>query len=490
MTAIGRRYNASFQQTMLRIKDPKVSVPFYERHFGMKLVHRYDFPQWKFSLYFLERPRDAAAAALPSPGTKASEAYLWSMTGTTLELTHNHGSEENDSFSVWSGNCGSDLPAESPLFRAGVVRGFGHIAFNVEDVYAMSAALEAAGVAFQKRPDEGRMKGLAFCLDPDGYWIELVKREEGLFPEPQNLSQTMMRVKDADRTIHFYRDILGMDLVRAMHIPGDFTNYFFANLTPAQREAMADPESAEARAAVKTLWQPVLELTHNHGTEKDDAFHVHTGNSEPLGFGHIGFLKPAGRGEGLLIAGERRASFSRLPRRRPRGNVQGDGAGGRPLPQEAAGRRHEQPRIRPRPERLPGRARAARRLVRRRVLQLLRSGGRGPACAARQRHAVSRLFGSLPFPRPGARRARGVRPTADAATPGPRVHCSLFHNWPRSRHCARAFVQRKPNTCTLCPSASANMHTLRGAEASKKRLRLVTCIERRTRRPVATAPKP
>mmetsp|Transcript_13029 Transcript_13029/g.43347 ORF Transcript_13029/g.43347 Transcript_13029/m.43347 type:complete len:348 (-) Transcript_13029:530-1573(-) len=290
MTAIGRRYNASFQQTMLRIKDPKVSVPFYERHFGMKLVHRYDFPQWKFSLYFLERPRDAAAAALPSPGTKASEAYLWSMTGTTLELTHNHGSEEDDSFSVWSGNCGSDLPAESPLFRAGVVRGFGHIAFNVEDVYATSAALEAAGVAFQKRPDEGRMKGLAFCLDPDGYWIELVKREEGLFPEPQNLSQTMMRVKDADRTIHFYRDILGMDLVRAMHIPGDFTNYFFANLTPAQREAMADPESAEARAAVKTLWQPVLELTHNHGTEKDDAFHVHTGNSEPLGFGHIGFL--------------------------------------------------------------------------------------------------------------------------------------------------------------------------------------------------------
>jgi len=389
---------------------------------------------------------------------------------------------------------------------------------------------------------------------------------------------------------------------------------------------MADPESAEARAAVKTLWQPVrrprqrqtapdsarqrqtapdepqaevlkqmchspcaqvLELTHNHGTEKDDAFHVHTGNSEPLGFGHIGFLKPAGRGEGLLIAGERRASFSRLPRRRPRGNVQGDGAGVKPLPAPSLPRQSRQRRggggmavttargvmvaseregadglllplsrepsssrsrgegpraalsrcssraqagvpFHKRPQdggmsslafaldpsgallcgavparpvnsialtrraanRLPGRARAARRLVRRRVLQLLRSGGRGPACAARQRHAVSRLFGSLPFPRPGARRARGVRPTADAATPGPRVHCSLFHNWPRSRHCARAFVQRKPNTCTLCPSASANMHTLRGAEASKKRLRLVTCIERRTRRPVATAPKP
>jgi len=99
---------------------------------------------------------------------------------------------------VWSGNCGSDLPAESPLFRAGVVRGFGHIAFNVEDVYAMSAALEAAGVAFQKRPDEGRMKGLAFCLDPDGYWIELVKREEGSQPRAWPAASRAASLHDAE----------------------------------------------------------------------------------------------------------------------------------------------------------------------------------------------------------------------------------------------------------------------------------------------------
>ena len=43
--AVLKQQRASWQQTMLRIKDPKVSVPFYERHFGMKLVHRYDFPQ-------------------------------------------------------------------------------------------------------------------------------------------------------------------------------------------------------------------------------------------------------------------------------------------------------------------------------------------------------------------------------------------------------------------------------------------------------------
>lgn len=35
---IGEKHNFSWQQTMLRIKDPKVTVPFYERHFGMKLV--------------------------------------------------------------------------------------------------------------------------------------------------------------------------------------------------------------------------------------------------------------------------------------------------------------------------------------------------------------------------------------------------------------------------------------------------------------------
>ncbi len=43
-------------------------------------------------------------------------------------------------------------------------RGFGHVAFAVDDVYTTSTALESAGVDFVKRPDEGRMKGLAFCL--------------------------------------------------------------------------------------------------------------------------------------------------------------------------------------------------------------------------------------------------------------------------------------------------------------------------------------
>ena len=56
-------------------------------------------------------------------------------------------------------------------------RGFGHIAVMTPDVYAASAELEANGVKFQKRPNEGRMLGLAFALDPDGYWVSFLKHQ-------------------------------------------------------------------------------------------------------------------------------------------------------------------------------------------------------------------------------------------------------------------------------------------------------------------------
>lgn len=49
--------------------------------------------------------------------------------------------------------------------------GFGHIAFNCNDVYAATDKFEKAGYSFKKKPDEGRMKGLAFVYDPDGEYI-------------------------------------------------------------------------------------------------------------------------------------------------------------------------------------------------------------------------------------------------------------------------------------------------------------------------------
>ena len=78
-------YNFTWQQTMLRIKDPKVSVPFYEDLFGFKLIHFYNFPQWNFSLYFLAFLPDEEKFDL-IPGSPESEKYLWSCKGDEVSF--------------------------------------------------------------------------------------------------------------------------------------------------------------------------------------------------------------------------------------------------------------------------------------------------------------------------------------------------------------------------------------------------------------------
>lgn len=295
-------YHARFQQTMLRIKDPKISVPFYEKNFGCKLVHWIDFPQWTFSVYFLERPREGQVLPPCSleKATIESEKYLNTMSGATLELTHNYGSEKDDNFKVWNGNTGKD--GDGPNYaEEPAARGFGHVAFNCDDVYEACEILEKNGVKFQKKPDDGRMKGLAFALDPDGYWIEIVRREKMGWPEYYNLSQTMMRVKDGPKTVEFYTKHLGMTLVRVADMPQyGFTNYFLACVTPEEldaalkadkdRDHSAGLDPTKPNGLTKVLWNTCLELTWNHGTEKDPDFKVHDGNAKPQGFGHIGFL--------------------------------------------------------------------------------------------------------------------------------------------------------------------------------------------------------
>jgi len=77
-----------------------------------------------------------------------------------LELTHNWGTENDDNFSYHDGNT-------EP-------RGFGHIGITVPDVYEASKRFEQLGIEFVKKPDDGKMKGLAFIKDPDGYWIEIL----------------------------------------------------------------------------------------------------------------------------------------------------------------------------------------------------------------------------------------------------------------------------------------------------------------------------
>eukprot|EP00123_Amoebidium_parasiticum_P020327 comp4764_c0_seq1/m.899 comp4764_c0_seq1/g.899 ORF comp4764_c0_seq1/g.899 comp4764_c0_seq1/m.899 type:complete len:327 (-) comp4764_c0_seq1:236-1216(-) len=153
----------TFQQTMLRIKDPTPSLKFYTEVCGMTLIDELPFPQWQFTIYFLAHLTEEQKKSLPAPGTEEAHDYVWSFPGTTLELTHNHGTEKGPEFKYDNGNVEPH-------------RGFGHIAFMVDDVYAACEYLETQGVSFQKKPNEGRMKGLAFALDPDGYWVEIVKR--------------------------------------------------------------------------------------------------------------------------------------------------------------------------------------------------------------------------------------------------------------------------------------------------------------------------
>lgn len=148
-----------FNQTMLRIKDPKVSLDFYTRVLGMRLVRKLDFPEMKFSLYFLGYLSEEEAGDVP--GNDAKRLTFTFGREAMLELTHNWGTEDEPAFSFHDGNA-------EP-------QGFGHIGITVPDVYAAAERFEKLGVSFIKRPDDGKMKGLAFIKDPDGYWIEILQ---------------------------------------------------------------------------------------------------------------------------------------------------------------------------------------------------------------------------------------------------------------------------------------------------------------------------
>ena len=294
-----------WQQTMLRIKDPVASVDYYTKNYGMTLLAKCDFPQWEFALYFLATLPEGTTYDL-DPNSEEAQEYLWKgeyngHKNVALELTHNYGTESTEGPVYHGGNAG-----ECEELGKGGRDGFGHIAFNCDDVYAACAGLEANGVTFKKKPDEGMMKGLAFAYDPDGYWVEIVSRAgaEGHGITNQfNLSQTMMRIKDPAKTIPFY-EACGLTLLRKMsHERGKFTNFFMASLTPELKEAYTaavgeeGAEGEKAVAFVKSLFIPVLELTHNWGTEDDAEFKHYSGNearpgcgSDGRGFGHIGFL--------------------------------------------------------------------------------------------------------------------------------------------------------------------------------------------------------
>ncbi len=143
--------------SMLRVKDPQVALAFYTGVMGMKLLRRLDFPEMKFSLYFLHR---AAEGEQAPDDVGERTAWTFAQRGI-LELTHNWGTESDPEFRYHDGNA-------QP-------QGFGHICFSVPDLDAAVAWFDQHQVPYVKRPEQGKMKDVAFIKDPDGYWIEIVE---------------------------------------------------------------------------------------------------------------------------------------------------------------------------------------------------------------------------------------------------------------------------------------------------------------------------
>ncbi|MDH4764628.1 lactoylglutathione lyase [Pseudomonas oryzihabitans] len=145
-----------FNHTMLRVKNLETSLDFYTRVLGFTVVDHKDFPDAKFSLTFL-----ALVDRNQVPQDPEAHQRWRKSTPGILELTHNHGTENDAEFSYHNGN--SDP------------RGFGHTCVAVPDIRAACERFEQLGVAFQKRLTDGSMKEIAFIKDPDGYWVEVIQ---------------------------------------------------------------------------------------------------------------------------------------------------------------------------------------------------------------------------------------------------------------------------------------------------------------------------
>ena len=146
-----------FNHSMLRVKDPAISLDFYTRIFGMRVLRKLDITEMEFSLYFLQRTV-AGESAPEDVGERT--AWTFAQRGI-LELTHNWGSETDADFKYHDGNARP--------------QGFGHICFSVPDLDAAVRWFDENQVVYVKRPEQGKMKDVAFIKDPDGYWIEIVQ---------------------------------------------------------------------------------------------------------------------------------------------------------------------------------------------------------------------------------------------------------------------------------------------------------------------------
>ncbi|HMD58767.1 MAG TPA: VOC family protein [Steroidobacteraceae bacterium] len=125
-----------YLHTMVRVTDVEASLRFYRDALGLELLSRKDYPQGRYTLLFMAAPGDPAAQ---------------------VELTHNWDAE------TYSGG-----------------RNFGHLAYEVENIYATCRRLADHGVTISRPPRDGRM---AFVRSPDQISVELLQHGAALAPE-------------------------------------------------------------------------------------------------------------------------------------------------------------------------------------------------------------------------------------------------------------------------------------------------------------------
>jgi lactoylglutathione lyase len=124
-----------YLHTMVRVTDIEKSLDFYCKKLGLTELKRHDSEQGRFTLVFLAAPGDEEAQ---------------------IELTHNWDPEEYDEG-----------------------RNFGHLAYRVDDIYALCQKLMDAGVTINRPPRDGHM---AFVRSPDNISIELLQKGDALPP--------------------------------------------------------------------------------------------------------------------------------------------------------------------------------------------------------------------------------------------------------------------------------------------------------------------
>ncbi len=144
-----------FLHTMVRVRSIDDSLRFYCEGLGLKEVRRVDIPAGRFTLVFLATPADIERAG-PDRGGHGFRAGL-----PMLELTHN-----------WPPEGEGDSEGLSPeVYSAG--RNFGHIAYQVDDIYDLCQHLMDMGYPIARPPRDGRM---AFVLSPDLISVELLQK--------------------------------------------------------------------------------------------------------------------------------------------------------------------------------------------------------------------------------------------------------------------------------------------------------------------------